>query len=57
MSGSVGVLVDWMCCSCELERLDKAVGMYVKGRGTMSFLYPSPDVYPCLKCLGRALGF
>ena len=44
MSGSVGVLVDWMWCSCEEEKMDKGMGVYVRGRGVMSgllsFLYP-----------------
>jgi hypothetical protein len=63
MSGSVGVLVDWMWCSCEEEKMDKGMGVYVRGRGVMSgllsFLYPSPDIYTCLgvSAWGRALGF
>lgn len=27
------VLAGWLWCSCEVERLDKGVGVHVKGRG------------------------
>lgn len=44
-----------------MERLDKDVGVRVKGRGVMSgllsFLYPSPDIYTCLEVYWESSGF
>lgn len=62
------VLADSLCCSCEVEKLDKGVGAHVKGRGyshvgvtlmsgLLSFLYPSPDIYICLEVPAESSGF